>query len=61
MQFQRKHAALLRLFIIMVDLIMVNLGYIIAFWLKFGWHIPTHNSTPYLITWPWLTLSALSL
>lgn len=58
---QRRYVVLIRFLIILVDLILVNLGYIIAFWLKFGWHIPTVNSTAYFITWPWLTLSALSL
>jgi len=59
--FQRRYAILIRFLIIMVDLILINLGYVIAFLLKFGWHIPSVNSTSYLITWPWLTLSALSL
>ncbi|HBC92574.1 MAG TPA: hypothetical protein DCZ10_06620, partial [Pelotomaculum sp.] len=61
MQLQRRYAVLIRFLIIMVDLILINLGYIIAFLLKFGWHIPAENSTSYLITWPWLTLAALSL
>lgn len=60
MQLQR-YNVLVKLLIIMVDLILINLGYAIAFWFKFGWHIPGENSTAYIITWPWLTLSALSL
>lgn len=50
-----------RIALIIVDLALINLGYILAFLLKFGWNIPERNLTPYLSSWPWLTLTALAL
>ena len=51
---------LLKLGFLITDLALVNLGYILAFVLKFGWDIPYYNFEAYISTWPWLTLSALA-
>ncbi|MFX4262058.1 sugar transferase [Pelotomaculum propionicicum] len=50
-----------RITLIIIDLALINLGYILAFLLKFGWNIPKYNFAPYLSSWPLLTLCALAL
>ena len=50
-----------KILLVFFDLALINLGYILAFLLKFGWSIPEYNFDPYLSAWPWLTLSALAL
>lgn len=35
---------------ILVDLVLVNLGYALVFLVKFGWNIPQKNIVPYLTT-----------
>jgi exopolysaccharide biosynthesis polyprenyl glycosylphosphotransferase len=50
-----------RITLIFIDLALINLGYILAFLLKFGWNIPERNFASYISTFPWLTLSALAL
>lgn len=57
----QKNKTLFRIILVIIDLLFINLGYILAFLIKFGWSIPEENFTPYLSTWPWLTLSALAL
>jgi len=43
------------------DLVLINLGYILSFIIKFGLNIPERNFIAYLSTMPWLTVSALVL
>jgi len=50
---------LLKLGFLLTDLALINLGYVLAFVLKFGWDIPQYNFVAYVSTWPWLSLSAL--
>lgn len=50
-----------RITLIIVDLALINLGYLLAFLLKFGWNIPIYNFASYHSSWLWLTLSALAL
>jgi len=57
---KRMNLLLLKLGFLITDLALVNLGYILAFVLKFGWDIPYYNFEAYISTWPWLTLSALA-
>lgn len=57
----QKNKVLFRITLITLDLVLINLGYVFAFLLKFGWHIPEYNFGPYLSAWPWLTLSAFVL
>jgi exopolysaccharide biosynthesis polyprenyl glycosylphosphotransferase len=57
----QKNKILFRTLLIIIDLALINMGYIIAFLLKFRWNIPEGNFISYLTTWPWLTLSALAL
>ncbi|HOV79022.1 MAG TPA: sugar transferase [Bacillota bacterium] len=59
--FVQKNRRLFLLAVILVDLALVNSGYLLAFFFKFGWNVPRENIAPYLSTWPWLTLSALAL
>lgn len=61
MQIINRNIFLFKILLIGVDIFLVHLGYLVAFLMKFGWNIPDVNITPYLNTWPWLTLSALSL
>jgi exopolysaccharide biosynthesis polyprenyl glycosylphosphotransferase len=55
----RKNLLLTKLGFLLTDLTLVNLSYILAFYLKFGWDIPGYNFAAYISTWPWLSLSAL--
>lgn len=55
----RKKTVLFSLGLVLADLTLVNISYILAFLLKFGWDIPEYNFTSYISTWPWLSLSAL--
>lgn len=57
----QKNKVIFRITLITLDLVLINLGYIFAFLLKFGWQIPDFNFKPYLSAWPWLTLSAFVL
>jgi exopolysaccharide biosynthesis polyprenyl glycosylphosphotransferase len=50
-----------RILLIIVDLALINLGYIMAFLLKFRGDVPEGNFISYLTIWPWLTISALAL
>lgn len=60
MEIQKKKVPF-RIALILLDLALINLGYILAFSFKFGWNIPEANFEAYRATWPWLTLSALAL
>ncbi|MCL6611482.1 MAG: sugar transferase [Peptococcaceae bacterium] len=44
-----------------VDMLMVNAGYVLAFYLRFGGDLPQDNLSAYFSTWPWLSLTALAL
>ncbi|OPY62553.1 MAG: UDP-glucose:undecaprenyl-phosphate glucose-1-phosphate transferase [Pelotomaculum sp. PtaU1.Bin065] len=56
-----KNKMFFQITLIFCDILLINLGYILAFLIKFGWGIPERNLAPYFSTWPWLTLSALAL
>ncbi len=55
----RKNLLLFKLGLLLADLTLINLSYILAFVLKFGWDIPHYNFEAYTSTWPWLSLSGL--
>jgi exopolysaccharide biosynthesis polyprenyl glycosylphosphotransferase len=42
-----------------IDILLINLGIAIAFWLRFGFQLPNFNLDPYLRLIPWISLSAL--
>ena len=48
-----------KLIIIVIDLILINLSYLTAFFLKFGRDIPMFNLRPYLNAMPFITIAAL--
>jgi len=48
-----------KLIIIAIDLILINLSYLTAFFLKFGFNIPVFNLRPYLNAMPFITIAAL--
>lgn len=48
-----------KLIIIIIDLILINLSYLTAFVLKFGFEIPLFNLRPYLNAMPFITMAAL--
>jgi|GEM_PF-198569 len=58
---EKKNKFIFRAVLVPMDLALVNLGYLLAFWLKFGWKIPEDNFAAYLSTCPWLTLAAMAL
>jgi exopolysaccharide biosynthesis polyprenyl glycosylphosphotransferase len=41
------------------DILLINLGIAIAFWLRFGFQLPDFNIEPYIRLIPWISLSAL--
>ncbi len=43
------------------DLFLVNIGFLLAFWLKFGFDVPDYNWKPYVNLLPWISLAALIL
>lgn len=56
-----KNSILFQIILIFFDIVLINAGYIIAFFVKFGRAIPEFNLASYLAIWPWLTLSACAL
>lgn len=40
------------------DVFLVNLGFLLAFWIKFGYEIPLYNWTPYVSLVPWISISS---
>ncbi|NLU32714.1 MAG: hypothetical protein GXX04_08860, partial [Clostridiaceae bacterium] len=48
-----------KLIIIIIDLILINLSYLTAFFMKFGFNIPMFNLGPYLNAMPFITIAAL--
>lgn len=45
--------------IVLVDLVLINVAYIIAFLIKFKWDLPEFNFTPYTEAMPYITIAAL--
>lgn len=45
--------------IVLVDLVIINIAYIIAFYIKFGFDIPQRNFMTYLEAVPFITIAAL--
>lgn len=50
-----------RIILVLVDLALVNVGYLLTFLFRYGLPVPRYNIEPYLVAWPLLTLSALGL
>ncbi len=40
------------------DICLVNLGFLFAFWIKFGYEVPLYNWKPYISLIPWISLSS---
>jgi exopolysaccharide biosynthesis polyprenyl glycosylphosphotransferase len=57
----QNRAAFFRFGQMLVDAILVNLGVVFSFWLRFGGIIPAENFGDYISILPWITLSALLL
>lgn len=47
--------------LLMMDILLVNAGYYLSFYVKFLGDMPRHNFSAYIATWPWLSLSAFVL
>lgn len=45
--------------IVLIDLVLINLAYILAFLIKFNFILPEFNFTPYLDAMPFITVAAL--
>lgn len=45
--------------IVLVDLLLINIAYILAFLLKFNWDLPDFNFIPYMDAMPFITIAAL--
>lgn len=58
---QEKKLFVFRLVLILVDLAIINIGYILSFILRFQGELPLYNISSYYTTWPLLTISALVL
>ena len=50
---------LLWFFLFIIDATLVNLGYLLAFLLKFGWAIPSNNIGPFIDLIPYISLCVL--
>ncbi|MDP4092252.1 MAG: sugar transferase [Bacillota bacterium] len=50
-----------KIIIVLVDLLLINVAYIIAFLIKFNGQLPSYNFSPYLKSMPFITISALIL
>jgi len=50
-----------RLTLIIVDLAIINAGYLLSFMFRFQGEMPVYNLSSYYATWPVLTVSALAL
>ena len=48
-----------KVFIVLVDLALINVAYIIAFLIKFNFDLPEFNFTPYMEAMPFITVAAL--
>lgn len=55
----KKAEKLYKVAIILVDLILINLAYILAFFIKFDWTLPSRNFDAYLSASPFITIVAL--
>lgn len=47
--------------LVAVDMLMVNAGYVLTFFVRFAGDLPRDNLSAYSATWPWLSLTALAL
>lgn len=47
--------------LVAVDMLMVNAGYVLTFFVRFTGDLPRDNLSAYFTTWPWLSLTALAL
>lgn len=56
----KKNKIIFRTGLILIDLALINLGYVLAFLIRYSGNLPAYNFTAYLSTWPWLTMSALA-
>lgn len=45
--------------IILVDLVLINIAYILAFLVRYNWTLPSFNFEPYLVSTPFITVAAL--
>jgi len=57
--FIRKAEKYYKVAIILVDLILINVAYIMAFLVRYDWTLPTFNFAPYIDSVPLITLAAL--
>jgi exopolysaccharide biosynthesis polyprenyl glycosylphosphotransferase len=57
-------SSLYKAVLVLIDLILINGGYLLAYLIRYGYPLPSINSAnfeAYLASWPWLNLSALGL
>ncbi|MCL6479198.1 MAG: sugar transferase [Peptococcaceae bacterium] len=47
--------------LVAMDMLLVNAGYVLTFFVRFTGDLPADNLSSYFTTWPWLSLSALIL
>lgn len=45
--------------IILVDLVLINLAYVLAFLVRYNWKLPEYNFEPYIASAPFITVAAL--
>ncbi|MCL6596145.1 MAG: hypothetical protein K6V73_08030, partial [Firmicutes bacterium] len=61
MTFGKKQNITVKVLFALADLALINAGYLLAYYLRFGLPVPAENLEPYLLSWPWLTLTSLGL
>lgn len=57
--FIRKTEKYYKIAIVLVDLVLVNLSYVLAFLVRYDWTLPAFNFTPYIAAAPFITIMAL--
>jgi len=45
--------------IILVDLVLINVAYVLAFLVRYNWTLPSYNFEPYIASAPFITIAAL--
>ena len=59
-RFARNRAKVVKVAAVLVDLLLVNVSYLAAFYIRFFGSPPDRNFTPYLLAMPFVTLTALA-
>jgi len=57
--FVKKVEKIYKVAIILVDLVLINVAYVLAFLVRYNWTLPAFNFEPYIVSAPFITVAAL--